>query len=69
MQPDKNKETNPREAGDDALSHLDEQPATGTSPAEDVGYSNEERVSEDAEAPNMPEDNDDPSGTGIASKE
>ncbi len=44
--------------------------STGVSQDENIGYTNEERIAEDAEGRNLPDDtNEKPSGTGIASKE
>ncbi len=54
-----------REGGDDALEHLVDDEQMNES---DAGYSNEERIVEDEEGINKPDD-ERPSGTGIPSKE
>jgi len=71
MQEQKNKQQpqTSREGGDDALSNLESGSSQGHS-AEEIGYTNEERVAEDGEGPNMPRrQDDDPAGSGIPSKE
>ena len=55
-----------REAGDEALSNLMDDPQPERS---DVGYPTEERVNEDADVPNLPDGDEKPAGTGIPSKE
>jgi len=68
MQEDKNLQDNQREGGDEALSASKENQQDNTS--EDIGYSNEERIAEEGEGPSVPdEQEDDPAGSGIASKE
>ncbi|HRO42814.1 MAG TPA: hypothetical protein PL009_08260 [Flavipsychrobacter sp.] len=70
MQTKKQKQPNPRDGGDDALANLDATQDVNTTPADNVGYSNEERIAEEGDGVNMPEEpQDDPSSSGIASKE
>ena len=56
-----------REGGDEALSNLGGKDAGKE--RTDVGYTNEERIAEDGEGMNTPPASEEPSGSGIASKE